>query len=266
MFFDEVKTPPTNYRARLASPDATLRTAVEQELAGLGPSTGDALLAEIDFVVEMRRGHLKLFYFAAVMTTIIYAPLIFALIAKEFTWKQLGSLGFLFFVWTRQMEVKAYTSQCRTLALALARRDDLRAIGPLLELLPRHRPTSRRADADAERVTTELTRLLLLHRDAPGAPAFTEEFATLVHKRIAERYPTGRLRRPSTADFTDAEADLLATLVTVLAARQERDAARAFVAPTRDAPPATVPGPQASSERATPAATAAAVPLTLRRP
>lgn len=100
-----------------------------------------------------------------------------------------------------------------TLTLALAERDDARAVGPLISLWCRTKPWEWRKSGCLE---GELARLLS-HFVAQGNLILSWQVAHGLYRRMARLYPRRSFTTMDLTDMSDARADLMVSLVHLLA-------------------------------------------------
>lgn len=236
--------PRTNYRTRLVSRDPDERAAARAEIEQKGKNADNDLLAELDFLAKSESNRMP--------WILLLTQIPNWLNLSRYRWGKILVLLLCMAVLALVVSVihhrRRHPSGMRSprlvLALLLAERNDLRAIGPLLEIV-RFAPTPR-PDADAERAAAELARLLARHRADPNASEFTAEFRKLTLTRVGALYPTGRRGRARQAraaagsDFSEAQADLLASLIQVIGGWASDDAhallTRIAEAPTGNKP------------------------------
>ena len=213
----------------LTSRDPALRARAETTLYNLGPNAGDALFRAAEYTASSRE-NIKIVVTG--LSRLIVEAVIFGIIAacdSKFTliWCAI-SAGTLLRIASRLAQTRLLRgSQLRAIGLALSKRDDLRAIGPLLDgwsplsafALPRN----------DDLVEKELTRLLprFLTQTTMDLRSYRRRVLRRKGALLLTRRVRGSRLVPRQA-FSDTRTDLLVMLAQLLV-RSGASADRALV-------------------------------------
>jgi hypothetical protein len=274
----------------LTSHNPVLREKAETVLYHLGPDAGEVLLHAAEQESKWAHQRRALLVFPVEVLSALGLFYFLRLFAEVQSTLLLGMLAYIAArtVWQVSERTVSRRTRLRTIALALARRNDLRSVGPLIEVWRPVAPGGWQVrDDDVEH---ELNRLL---------PKFmAQNRLTLRNDKLAlVRRKVRRLTRGTVGggDLPDARADLLITLLQLLArtgGEKNRHVLRRLARPRPAAAPnallihdaaevlltvaevpaetsaAVLPAPFGSAQNPAivPTTTPPPAPLTLRRP
>ena len=209
----------------LGSDSPSDRDEATQRLRDLGTSVNDVLARELDFLTP-RKPQLGRFRWLVLIPFSVYCGCTVAawwdgqptFIPKRVSSVSLGMLLSLLYVRFGQVrKLQRWRRQMQAVVLELARRDDRRALYPLLDLWE---PTRRTADGRA--LTVELARMLPAYAFMPGFSLGDKKRKTLRGKL------RGSFRRnqwgtwTARPEITQAEADVFVTLLQLLARSNDK--------------------------------------------